>query len=66
MGLVVGIEPANIKVSDWPRVHVEDVGQCIHALPLPAAEFVIDDEVQVGGVPKGATAARGKWSARHI
>ena len=45
-GLVVGIEPADSKASDRPRVRVEDVGQCVQALLLPAAELVVDDEVQ--------------------
>ena len=45
-GLVVGIEPADSKASDRPGVCVEDVGQCVQALLLPAAELVVDDEVQ--------------------
>lgn len=45
-GLVVGIEPVDSKASDQPRVHVEDVGQCVQALLLPAAELVVDDELQ--------------------
>ena len=45
-GLAVGTEPADSKVSDRPRVHGEDVGQCLQALPLPTVELVIDNEVQ--------------------
>ena len=42
----MGIEPADSKASDRPRVRVEDVGQCVQALLLPAAELVVDDDVQ--------------------
>ena len=43
-GLVVGIEPADSKASDRPRVRVEDKGQSIQALLLPAVERVVDDD----------------------
>jgi hypothetical protein len=52
-GLVVGTEPADSKASDRPRVRGEDVGQCVQALVLPAAELVVDDEVQGGAAPRG-------------
>ena len=45
-GLVVGIELADSKASDWPRVRVKDVGQCVQALLCPAAELVVDDDIQ--------------------
>ena len=45
-GLVVGIEPADSKASDRPRVHVEDVGQCVQALLLPAENLVVGNEAQ--------------------
>ena len=45
-GLVVGTELADSKASDHPRVRGKDVGQCVQALLLLAAELVVDDEVQ--------------------
>jgi hypothetical protein len=45
-GLAVGTEPADSKASNRPRVRGEDVGQCVQALLLLAAELVVDDKVQ--------------------
>ena len=56
--LVVGIEPADRKASDRPRVRVEDVGQCVQALLLAATKLVVGDEVQGGAALEGAPPSR--------
>ena len=44
--LAVGMELVDDKASDRPRVRGEDVGQCVQAFALPAAELIVLDEVQ--------------------
>ena len=55
-GLAVGTKLAVSKVSDHPRVRGEDVGQCIQAFALPAAELIDIDNVH------GVECQRGRHS----